>query len=91
VSAKAWGVDGICVTLPLCNDAAKPSAACFMQPALRRHMIGSTCRIAQYPDKSSNFAQGNSVMNVHIQVGGDQEPPNMEVILRQYQRRHDPN
>jgi hypothetical protein len=30
-------------------------------------MVGSAGRIAQYSDKSSNFAQGGSVVHLHIQ------------------------
>jgi hypothetical protein len=46
-------------------------------------MVGSAGRIAQYSDKSSNFAQGGSVVHLHIQSGGEQEPPSAEIILRQ--------
>jgi hypothetical protein len=33
---------------------------------LRWNMVGSTGRITQSPDKSSNFEQGGKVMHLHI-------------------------
>ena len=40
-------------------------ASCI--PALRWNLVGSTGRIAQSPDKSSNFEQPGKVMHLHFQ------------------------